>query len=295
MSRFADSSSAAPSKFIQLLRRRLVPTSAHLNSPAAWAQPLVARADRRAAVGDRGRMGPDRKASPTMRGRRGRCAPPPARLAAAARSRRTKKMIRSTWSDSRQDLPRAQEAAASVPRLPLRRRRVPRSRPESPGVDAQPSPMQEIDHVSEARSCCSGRAGVFRSRIQPARHEVLQGGRDGAPDGGSGAFDVARCRRPIEQFGLVGWIGPQPLPIALAAAGWALFLASAAWALLTRFRSPVARFYSDYAHLMPHSRKELPVAYGTAGLAGFGEEIAYRGFLLWYVTAGRSDCGDARL
>jgi membrane protease YdiL (CAAX protease family) len=91
--------------------------------------------------------------------------------------------------------------------------------------------------------------------------------------------------RPIEQFGLVGWIGSKPSLTALAAVLWPLLLACAAWALLTRFRSAVARFYSGYGHLMPHSRNELPLAYGTAGLAGFGEEIAYRGFLIWYLNA----------
>ncbi len=91
--------------------------------------------------------------------------------------------------------------------------------------------------------------------------------------------------RPIEEFGLLGWFGREPLAAALAAVLWPLLLASAAWLLLTRYRSAVANFYSGYSHLMPHSRRELPLAYGTAGVAGFGEEIAYRGFLIWYLSA----------
>ena len=93
------------------------------------------------------------------------------------------------------------------------------------------------------------------------------------------------AERPIEEFGLVGWIGPEPLLVALAAGLWPILLAAVAWFLLARFRSAVVGFYSDYRHLMPHSRKELPLAYGTAGLAGFGEEIAYRGFLIWYLNS----------
>jgi membrane protease YdiL (CAAX protease family) len=36
---------------------------------------------------------------------------------------------------------------------------------------------------------------------------------------------------------------------------------------------------------MPSSRGELSPAYAAGILAGAGEEIAFRGFLLWYLAA----------
>jgi membrane protease YdiL (CAAX protease family) len=36
---------------------------------------------------------------------------------------------------------------------------------------------------------------------------------------------------------------------------------------------------------MPRSRAEIPYAYSAGILGGSGEEIAYRGFLIWYVQA----------
>jgi membrane protease YdiL (CAAX protease family) len=36
---------------------------------------------------------------------------------------------------------------------------------------------------------------------------------------------------------------------------------------------------------MPNSRREMPYAYAAGILGGTGEEIAYRGFLIWYGQA----------
>ena len=91
--------------------------------------------------------------------------------------------------------------------------------------------------------------------------------------------------RPIGIFGLWGWIGPDPLAAALAALLWPLLLLGIARLLWTRYRQPAARFYAGYAHLMPRSRDEFPYAYAAGILGGTGEEIAYRGFLIWYAQA----------
>ena len=149
--------------------------------------------------------------------------------------------------------------------------------------------MQEIDHVAAGAILLVSVVQAFADpeilKQAPRMRFFKAGAATGLLMGSLVLLMWHVAGRPIEQFGLVGWIGPQPLLIALAAAVWLFFLAAAAWALLTRFRGAVARFYSGYRHLMPHSRKELAAAYGTAGLAGFGEEIAYRGFLLWYLNA----------
>lgn len=91
--------------------------------------------------------------------------------------------------------------------------------------------------------------------------------------------------RSIENFGLFGWTGPAPDLTALAAALWPLLLAGAAWLILSHFRSAAARYYAGYGHLMPRNRREIPAAYGAGSFAAFGEEIAYRGFLVWYLNA----------
>src|SRR5688572_20356985 len=91
--------------------------------------------------------------------------------------------------------------------------------------------------------------------------------------------------RPVEQFGADGWIGSQPIIVAVAAAAWPLILAGVSGLLLGRFRPATARFYSGYAHLMPRSPREIPAAFGAGTFAAFGEEVAYRGFLIWYLSA----------
>jgi membrane protease YdiL (CAAX protease family) len=66
---------------------------------------------------------------------------------------------------------------------------------------------------------------------------------------------------------------------------WPLLLLAIARSLWTRYREPATQFYATYAHLMPRSRDEFPYAYAAGILGGTGEEIAYRGFLIWYATA----------
>ena len=150
-------------------------------------------------------------------------------------------------------------------------------------------PMQEIDHVVASAILVVSVAQAFADpevlKSAPRMAFFKAAATTGLLMGSLVLWMWHVAGRPIEQFGFVGWIGPNPLMLALAAAVWTLMLAAAAWMLLTRFRGETARFYSDYRHLMPHSRAELPLAYGVASLGGFGEEIAFRGFLIWYLSA----------
>src|SRR5918998_16575 len=93
------------------------------------------------------------------------------------------------------------------------------------------------------------------------------------------------AERPIGDFGLFGWVGPKPLATAAAALLWTVLLVAVASLLTSRYRDPTTRFYKSYAHPMPRWRDEIPYAYAAGIVGGIGEEIAYRGFLIWYATA----------
>ena len=94
----------------------------------------------------------------------------------------------------------------------------------------------------------------------------------------------AMSGRPLEGFGLAGW--QASAPDVGAGLLWAALLAAGV-AAAARGKLPAAldRLYSHYAWLMPRTRAELGVSWGTSAAAGVGEEIAYRGFLLWYGAA----------
>lgn len=91
--------------------------------------------------------------------------------------------------------------------------------------------------------------------------------------------------RPLDRFGLAGWTGSAPTAALAAAAAWPLLLVAAFRLCSGPFRGPVLRFYQGFEHLMPHRRAELGPARLAGALAGTGEEIAFRGYLIWYVTA----------
>lgn len=91
--------------------------------------------------------------------------------------------------------------------------------------------------------------------------------------------------RPVADLGLFGWVGERPALTAAVAVTWALFLLVLLHLFRRRWRPAARRYYRGYSHLMPSSRGELSPAYAAGILAGAGEEIAFRGFLLWYLAA----------
>ena len=91
--------------------------------------------------------------------------------------------------------------------------------------------------------------------------------------------------RPLGEFGLGAWLGP-PGPILAAGLCWALLLLLLLMLVRRGLkRGPLLRLYARYAYMMPRSRRELGASWLTSILAGGGEEIAFRGFLLWYCAA----------
>jgi membrane protease YdiL (CAAX protease family) len=91
--------------------------------------------------------------------------------------------------------------------------------------------------------------------------------------------------RPLGEFGLAGWAGERPGLAAAVAAAWPLLLLGAAWLSAGPFRGTALGYYRRYEHLMPHDRRELAPAYSAGSLAALGEEIAFRGFLIWYLQS----------
>lgn len=88
--------------------------------------------------------------------------------------------------------------------------------------------------------------------------------------------------RPPARFGLGGWLG-DPLPALALALLWTLLLALA-WRLAgtAPLRQRLAAYYGRLDYLLPRSRRELRTAWLVSVAAACGEEIAFRGFLIWY-------------
>ena len=149
--------------------------------------------------------------------------------------------------------------------------------------------LHEIDHVAAGALVVVSIAQAF---ADPAAVKQLPrlaffkaGAATGLVMGGLVLLFWHLADRDIGDFGLLGWSGRNPLATAAAALLWPVLLVAVARLLWLRYRHPITRFYSSYAHLMPRSRSEIPYAYAAGILGGTGEEIAYRGFLIWYVQA----------
>ena len=117
-------------------------------------------------------------------------------------------------------------------------------------------------------------------------HFYLQGTATGAMLGGV----VLLCwwfadRDPI-RIGLFTWWGGGAALVVPLALIWTVLLAFA-YRLLQRGTWPqrLLPIYRRLALIMPETRRELWGSWGTSAVAGAGEEIAYRGFLLWYLAS----------
>lgn len=92
--------------------------------------------------------------------------------------------------------------------------------------------------------------------------------------------------RPLQDFGLGSWTGERPA-LALGAAGaWGVLLALVVAKVSDgAFRERLRAIYGRHTALMPTTPRELRGSWGVALAAGTGEEMAFRGFLLWYAAA----------
>jgi len=91
--------------------------------------------------------------------------------------------------------------------------------------------------------------------------------------------------RPLAGFGLHGWAGGAAGSVA-AATLWAAGLIAAVVSIRRgALRSWLLAVYRDYAWIMPRTAGELAASWAASIAAGVGEEIAFRGFLLWYAIA----------
>lgn len=88
--------------------------------------------------------------------------------------------------------------------------------------------------------------------------------------------------RPLAEFGLLHWYG-DPLATSVAAAIWVVILLMGILLIRRGFlQAQLQGVYSKYDQLMPVTRGDKIGSWLTSVSAGFGEEIVYRGFLLWY-------------
>jgi membrane protease YdiL (CAAX protease family) len=94
----------------------------------------------------------------------------------------------------------------------------------------------------------------------------------------------AAAGRSLAHFGLGGWVG-RPLPVLASAALWLLLLILAyRLARQGRWGEFLLTVYRRLRFLMPRTGQELRASWRVSALVGSGEEIAFRGFLLWYAA-----------
>ena len=91
--------------------------------------------------------------------------------------------------------------------------------------------------------------------------------------------------RPLGQYGIGSWLGDRPMQTALFASAWTVTIAVVLWSVSSGLgRERLRGIYASLAWLMPTTRKELAASWGVGVSAAIGEEVAYRGFLLWYLS-----------
>ena len=145
--------------------------------------------------------------------------------------------------------------------------------------------MTESDHVLAILLALLSLGLAFQKPPQAwdvRRAFYIAGAATGTAIGFLVLFFWSLAGRAIADLGLHDWWGEHPVTIALAA-GWALLLLVVLAAIgKGAFRARLRALYRRYDDYMPRTRNELAASWMTAIAAGAGEEIAYRGFLLWY-------------
>jgi membrane protease YdiL (CAAX protease family) len=92
--------------------------------------------------------------------------------------------------------------------------------------------------------------------------------------------------RPLQELGLGSWTGDRLVPTIGAAVIWGVGLAATVAKVAKGVgRERLRAIYAKYRALMPATPNELRGSWGAAVCAGTGEEIAFRGFLLWYAAS----------
>ena len=117
-------------------------------------------------------------------------------------------------------------------------------------------------------------------------HFYLQGTFTAAVLAGTVLLCWQLADRGFDRIGLFSWWGRgagMVVPLALL---WAAMMALA-YRLLQRGSWPrrLLPVYRRFAFIMPETPRELWASWSTSVAAGAGEEIAYRGFLLWYLAS----------
>lgn len=91
--------------------------------------------------------------------------------------------------------------------------------------------------------------------------------------------------RQLESFGMFGWLGNGRMTLALGTAWIAMLAVYVVVVGCGVLREHLRPIYTRLAGLMPTNRRELAASWVVSTFAGCGEEIVYRGFLLWYVSS----------
>jgi membrane protease YdiL (CAAX protease family) len=90
--------------------------------------------------------------------------------------------------------------------------------------------------------------------------------------------------RTVSDFGLYGW-GGGGLPALAAGAVWtAGLLLSFRLVEGGKWRETLTGYYRRFDWIMPRDEREVRASWAVSLVAGCGEEIAFRGFLLWYLA-----------
>jgi membrane protease YdiL (CAAX protease family) len=156
-------------------------------------------------------------------------------------------------------------------------------------VHAQIATMEAIEHGAGAALIAislfyaSGSAAA-KVRIAARRDFYISGAIAGCAFASLFPLIWAMSDKPLHDFGVEGWSGSNPVDAIWLAAAWVAILMLSMFLVLHLWRDFFCRFYSNYDFVMPTNRGELQGSWITSIAAGAGEEIAYRGFLLWYLA-----------